>query len=226
MGNYAYFAKDPGQWEESTQVLWGCHDICPSLTQFQVALVIWSELSALAPTGVWGDTEKFWGDMTFSSNSTWEDHWGGRWHLAWPWYGHTPYQTHLFSLDEVERKLALLLNSGDSWAYTFVQLNENTQHVSLSKVGHLSAIIDGMPSRNMCRCLCQLEVCKLLQYGDQVLYPEGLNGGFGAGANFAIRTTPLGLVCTWWLHSWTFIPTGGPLPGYTRRPYAQGPSSP
>ena len=59
MGNYAYFAKDPGWWEESTEVYWGCHDICTSLTQLQVALVTWSELSALSHAGAWGDTEKF-----------------------------------------------------------------------------------------------------------------------------------------------------------------------
>ena len=38
-------------------------------------------------------------------------------------------------------------------------------------------MIDGAPSRSMCRHLHQLEVYKLLQCGDQVLYPKGLNGG-------------------------------------------------
>ena len=38
-------------------------------------------------------------------------------------------------------------------------------------------MIDGMPSKSACGHLHQLEVCKLLQYGDQVVYPEGLNGG-------------------------------------------------
>ena len=38
-------------------------------------------------------------------------------------------------------------------------------------------MIDGSPSRSICGHLHQLEVCKLLQYGDQVVYPEGLNGG-------------------------------------------------
>ena len=52
-----------------------------------------------------------------------------------------------------------------------------TQHVPLPEEGHLSTMIDGTPSRNACRHLCQLEVHKLLQYGDQVVYPEGLNGG-------------------------------------------------
>ena len=38
-------------------------------------------------------------------------------------------------------------------------------------------MINGTPNRNTCRHLCQLEVCQLLQCGDQVVYPKGLNGG-------------------------------------------------
>ena len=56
-------------------------------------------------------------------------------------------------------------------------LNRDAQHVPISKEGHLSAMIDGTPSRSTCRHLHQLEVHKLLQYGGQVVYPEGLNGG-------------------------------------------------
>ena len=52
-----------------------------------------------------------------------------------------------------------------------------TPHVPLSTKGHISAMIDGVPNRSACRHLCQLEVHKLLQYGDQVVYPEGLNEG-------------------------------------------------
>ena len=40
----------------------------------------------------------------------------------------------------------------------------------------MNAMIDGMPSMNACGCLSQLEVCKLLQCGDQVVCPGGLNG--------------------------------------------------
>ena len=36
-------------------------------------------------------------------------------------------------------------------------------------------MIDGIPRRKECRCLCQLEVHLLLQSGCQVVYPEGLN---------------------------------------------------
>ena len=76
-----------------------------------------------------------------------------------------PHQTHLSSLDKAVRKLSLLIDLGDNWAYTFVQLSENAQHIPLSNEGHLSTTIDGTPSRSACRCLCQLAVCKLNSVG-------------------------------------------------------------
>ena len=88
-----------------------------------------------------------------------------------------PYQACLSSMDEAVKKLALLVNSGNNWAYTFVWLNKDVQHVPLPKEGHLSAMINSIPCRNVSGCLCQLEVCQLLQCGDQVVYPKGLNGG-------------------------------------------------
>ena len=42
-------------------------------------------------------------------------------------------------------------------------------------------MVDGAPCRRACRWLCQLEICRLLQCRDQVVYPEGVNGGLGAG---------------------------------------------
>ena len=175
MSSYAYFAKDPGWWEEFTQVLWGYQDICPSLTQFQVAQVTQSELSVLSLAGAWGDVEKFWGNMAFlliAPKKTIEGEMA--FGLAEVWVH--PYQACLSSLDEAVKKPTLLINLGNKWAYTFVQLNKDAQHIPLPIEGHLSAMIDGMPSRNMCRCLWQLEVCKLVQYGDLVVYPEVLNG--------------------------------------------------
>ena len=43
-----------------------------------------------------------------------------------------PHQACLPSLDEVARKLALLINTGEDWSYTFMQLNEDSQHIPLS----------------------------------------------------------------------------------------------
>ena len=161
--------------EESTQALWGCHNICPSLMQFHVAQVTWSEISTLSLAGVWGDTEKFWGNMAFlliAPKKTIKGEMAFRLAMVWV----HPYQACLSFLDEVAKKLTLLINLSNNWAYAFVQLNRDAQHVPLPKEGHLSTVINGMPSRNACRCLHQQEVCKLLQYGDQLVYPEGLNG--------------------------------------------------
>ena len=159
MGDYAYFAKDPGQWEESTQVLWAYHDICASLTQFQVALVTWSELSALSHTGAWGDAEKFQGNMAFLlivPEKTIKGEMAFRLAMVWA----HPYQACLSSLDEAVRKLTLLISlDANWWAYAFVWLNRDAQHVTLPKEGHLSAMADGMPSRNACGHLCQLDIC-------------------------------------------------------------------
>ena len=92
---------------------------------------------------------------------------------VWP----HPHQAQLSSLDEVVKKLTLLIDFGNNWAYAYVWLNEDAQNVPFSNEGHLSAMVNGAPCRSTCRHLCQLEVYKLLQYGDQVVYPEGLNGG-------------------------------------------------
>ena len=47
-------------------------------------------------------------------------------------------------------------------------------YTPLSNEGHISAMMGGM---NACGWLSHLEVCKLLQCEDQVVCPEGLNGG-------------------------------------------------
>ena len=82
-------------------------------------------------------------------------------------------------------------------------------------------MIDRMPSRSTCWHLCQLEVCKLLQYGDQVVYSEGLNGDLEPVQTSLSEPIPPGSGCTWQLCLRTSILTGGPLQGDTGRPYAQ-----
>ena len=152
--------------------LYGVLKHLPPLPSFQVAQVTWPELSALSHAGAWGDQEKPQHDMAFLGKMV------GRemvLRLVMVWMH--PHQACLSSLDEVVRKHTLLIDLGDNWAYVFVQLNENAQHIPLFDEGYLSAMSDGMPSKSMCRHLCQLKVCKLLQYCDQVVYPEGLNGG-------------------------------------------------
>ena len=86
-------------------------------------------------------------------------------------------QALLLSLDEVAKKLTLLINTREVWPYAFMQLCKDSRHVPLSNAGHLRIMVDGAPSRSACRCLSHLEVCKLLQFGSKVVYPEGQTGG-------------------------------------------------
>ena len=51
---YTFFSKDPSQWDESYQSLWGCHDICPLLRQFHITQVTQPGLSSLTHLWVWG----------------------------------------------------------------------------------------------------------------------------------------------------------------------------
>ena len=168
MGDYAHFFKDPGWWDESTLALWGLHNICPFLSHFQMAQMTWPELSALSCAGAWEDPKKPQCNMAFllivPGKAVGEEMAFG---LVMVWMH--PHQACLSSLDKVVRKLALLINLGDNWAYAFLWLNENAQHIPLPDEGHLS--------KSVCGHLCQLEVHKLLQDGDQVVNPEGLNGG-------------------------------------------------
>ena len=85
-------------------------------------------------------------------------------------------QAHHPSLGDVVHKLRLLISTSNDWVYAFAQLHEGTLHMPLSSEGHTSVMTDGVPSMNACGCLNQLEVCKLLQRGDQVVCPKGLNG--------------------------------------------------
>ena len=176
MDNFTHFSKDASLWGWLTQVVWGALDFCPFLSQFQVRDVTQYELLVLSHAGAWGDFERPKHDMAFLLivlGKTVEGEMAFRLAMVWA----HPYQACLSSLDEVARKLALLIDIGDNWVYTFVQLNEGTIHVPLSIEGHITTMIDGVPSRSTCGCLCQLEVCKLLQLGYQVVCPEGLNGG-------------------------------------------------
>ena len=176
MNDCAHFSRDPSLWEELTQMLWGSHDICTSLSWFQLRDVTQLEFLALSCAGAWGDTEKPQCDMVYPlivPGKTIEGEMAFRLAMVWA----HPHHACLPSLDEAVRKLALLIDIGNDWAYTFVQLNEGALHVSLSSEGHTSAMINGALSRSACRHLCQLQVQKLLQCRSYVLCLEGLNRG-------------------------------------------------
>ena len=191
MCNYTFFSKDHSQWGECYQLLWGCHSIFPLLEQFQVTQVTQPELSFLSCSGVWGDTKKFCRDLVFLLISPKKAIAGEM------VFGHAmvwihPYQACISTLDEAAKKLTLVITSSENWAYAFVWFNKDAQHIPFPKEGHLSAMIEGAPSRVTCGHLCQLEVHLLLQLECQVVYPEGLNGSPGAGSNISTRIT-----CPW-----------------------------
>ena len=155
---------------------WGSLDICPLLTQFQVKEINRSGLSAISHVEAWGDPKRPKSDMAYlllAPDQVVEEE--RKFGLVAVWTHLC--QAHLPSLDEVVRKLTLLISTGEDWAYAIMQLNEGSQHIPLSTARHISAMIDGTLRRNACWCLSQLEVCKLLQSGVEVVYPEGLNGG-------------------------------------------------
>ena len=177
MDNYMYFTGDANKWEQVSMATWGSHNICPLLTQFQVMEITQSDLSAISCAEVWGDPKRPKSDMAYlllvPDQAVEEERKFG---LVLVWT-HT-CQACLPSLDEVVRKLTLLINTGEDWAYAFMQLNEGSQHIPLSTTGNISAMIDGVPSRGACGCLSHPEVCKLLKCGGEVVYPEGLNGAW------------------------------------------------
>ena len=65
MCDYAFFSKDPSQWDEAYQSLWGCDDICPILEQFHVTQVIQPDLSSLTCLLAWDDPKRFHSDVAF-----------------------------------------------------------------------------------------------------------------------------------------------------------------
>ena len=131
--------------------------------------------------------KKFHSDLAFllvlPEEATEEDMMFG---LAMVWVD--PYQACAPTLDEAVRKLSLLATSHEKWAYAFVRFNKDAQHVPLpQEVVHLSAMIEGMPSRSACGCLCQLEVCLFLQSRVQCGLPRGAKWGPRTGSNISTR---------------------------------------
>ena len=55
-------------------------------------------------------------------------------------------------------------------------MSDTVLHMPLSDNRHISAMMEGIHSVNTCGQLHQLQVWKLLQHSDSVVFPEGLNG--------------------------------------------------
>ena len=71
-----------------------------------------------------------------------------------------------------------------------MQLNNAISHAPLMNEGHVSTMIDGMPSMDAHGWLHQLQECKLLQHGGKLVCPEGLNGELEA-IQFTFPELPL-----------------------------------
>ena len=71
---------------------------------------------------------------------------------------------------EAAQKLMLLVDDGPDWPYAFVCMNNTMLHAPLSDKVHISVMRDDICSTNACRWLHQLQVQKLLQHGDSVVF--------------------------------------------------------
>ena len=125
--NYAYFTKDANRWDSTTEDFWGLNDICPSLMQFHVSGITRADLSAISQAGRWENPKKQSQGMAYhllvpSQEAEEEKRFG----LAGVWVH--PNQFLLSSLEEVAKKLTLLISTKEDWYYAIVQVNEGAQH--------------------------------------------------------------------------------------------------
>ena len=84
MSEYTFFSKDPAQWGEAFQSIWGCHDICQILKYFHATSITQSELFSLTSLKAWGDQKRFKRKVTIPPNLDWGMHSRGQ--SVWPLY--------------------------------------------------------------------------------------------------------------------------------------------
>ena len=189
MSNFALPSVDISLWEPMMKVRWDSHNFCPVVKNVQVWVIMQAQLNTLSQAGVWGDVGKHWWDMAFllivPNITSWYKRVFG---LVAVW-AH-PYQAHYHNLEVAAHKLALLVDESADWAYAFVWLNEALSHAPLLSEGHISAMMDGVPSADACGWLYQLQICKLLQHKDMVVCSESLNGELEA-LQFTFQELPL-----------------------------------
>ena len=68
------------------------------------------------------------------------------------------------------------MDEGTNWPYAYARMNDAMVHAPLSSGVHIGIMASGLPCRNTCGCLHQLQVWWLLQCGGQVVCLDGLNG--------------------------------------------------
>ena len=104
-----------------------------------------AQLNALSHVGAWGDLEKPQWDMAFllvvpGITIECERVFG----ITTVW-AH-PTQAHFETLEEVAHTLVLLADIGMDWPYAFMWLNDAISHAPLMNKGHISTMMDGVPS--------------------------------------------------------------------------------
>ena len=143
MSDYTFFSKDPRWWGKTFQLLWGHHDICPTLEHFHIASITQSELSFLTSLKTWGDMEKFKSNVTFLLILTGECTVGDRvFGLSTMWVH--PYQARAPTMEEAVKQLTPLVSTGPNWSYALVWLNGDAHHVPLPREGHLSVMVEAL----------------------------------------------------------------------------------
>ena len=175
MSDYEFFSKDPSQWGEAFQSLWGHLNICPLLNQFHVASITHLKFSSLTSLKAWENAEKFCSDVTFLLVLTEEGAAGDRvYGLSMIWVN--PYQARISTMEKAVKQPTALVSTGPDWPYSLVQLNGDACHVPLLREGHLSILLEGGTSSATCGRVSQLEVHQLLSSSSHVVYPVGVNG--------------------------------------------------
>ena len=92
------FSKDSSCWGEAYQYLWGHHNICSLLQQFNIAQVTQLELTSLTHLKAWGDAKKFCSNVTLLLVLPEEGVAGERmYRLAMVWVH--PYQARISTVD-------------------------------------------------------------------------------------------------------------------------------
>ena len=181
-------------WDPTSITKWRSLDFCLLVWWFNVPTIKHVQLTTLSQAQTWANAEKPRKDMAFLLLAPSLAARGERVFGLVAMWAH-PHQVCLVSLAEVAWCLVLLADKGPDWPYAFISMNNTVLHVLLSSKGHLSILMEGKPQRNPCGFLHQLQAWRLLQCGEQVVCPGGLNVGLDAIV-FDFTELPLGDVAT------------------------------
>ena len=145
MSDFTLLSTDSTLWDPMTQVGCGTHEFWPFLSNVHVQVITQTQLDSLSSARPWGNAAKPCWDMAFllivPTVTTKQER-----IFALVAVCVHPCQAWYHSLSEAAHKLMLLTNDSTDWAYTFAWLNEGLLHAPLSSEGHISTMIDGMPS--------------------------------------------------------------------------------